>query len=49
MLETIEKMKKKGNFRKESLARLGFGDEESPMTMMPLNENPDKFAQNICA
>ena len=39
MLETVERMKKKGNFSKEDLAELGFAD--AGIDTVPEEENDD--------
>lgn len=42
MLETVEKMKKKGNFSKEDLAELGFADiNQADIDPVPEEENED--------
>jgi len=51
MLETVEKMKKKGNFTKEDLAELGFtdhdmGDNENIPPVLE-DENEDQAQDTI--
>lgn len=48
MLETVEKMKKKGNFTKEDLAELGLVDNDGgdvPQVVMEDPENEDQAQQ----
>lgn len=41
MLETVEKMKKKGNFSKDDLAELGLGDNEGTEIPPVVEEDPE--------
>ena len=41
MLETVEKMKKKGNFSKDDLAELGFHDNDTADIPPTVEEDPE--------